>query len=91
MSLFYQKILLKKSYKFITSSSQKHYYLPIFVKFAILSVTPNSFSTLYQNLVKETNDLLKQAKEITKINDKDFSNLNEKIEHLTEFVEINEQ
>ena len=51
----------------------------------------NSFSTLYQNLVKETNDLLKQAKEITKINDKDFSNLNEKIEHLTEFVEINEQ
>ena len=26
MSLFYQKILLKKSYKFITSSSQKHYY-----------------------------------------------------------------
>lgn len=37
MSLFYQKILLKKSYKFITSSSQKHYYLPIFVKFAILS------------------------------------------------------
>lgn len=51
----------------------------------------NSFSTLYQNLVKETNDLLKQAKEITKINDKDFSNLNEKIEHLTEFVEINGQ
>ena len=27
MSLFYQKILLKKSYKFITYSSLKHYYL----------------------------------------------------------------
>lgn len=48
----------------------------------------NSFSTSYQCLINEANDLLRQAKEITKVNDKDFMNLTEKIENLTEFVEI---